>query len=111
MQDRDCHRQIETPRSRASGIEEQDAAVLRARRLVRMPAYDDVESRGDGIKIERVNVVEDVNRGAIRLDNFVFGKSLRPRFGIHISPHGKNRGKSFQSLENFRIAHVSRMNN
>ena len=76
-----------------------------------MSAHDDVESRGDGIKIERVNVVEDVNRGGIGLDDFGFGKSQGPRLGIHISPHGKNRGQSFQGLENLRIAHVSRMNN
>ena len=110
MEERDGHRQIETPRSGASRIDEQDAAVLRAGRLVRMPAYDDLESRGDGIKIERVNVVKDVYRCEIRLDDFGFGKIQGPRLGIHISPHGKNRGESFQRFQNFRIAHVACMN-
>src|SRR4029077_4704889 len=84
--------------------------MFRARRLVRMPAYDVVESRGGGIKIERVNVVENVNRGGIGLNDFGFGKSHGPRLGIHISSHGKNRGQSFQGLENLRIAHVTRVN-
>src|SRR5580700_5872412 len=75
-----------------------------------MSAYDDVKSRRDGIKVERLNVVEHVNRGWNRLDDFGFGKSQGPRFGIHVSPHGKNRGESFQRFQNFRIAHVACMN-
>ena len=78
--------------------------MFRAGRLVRMSAHDDVESRGDGIKIERVNVVEDVNCCGICLDDFGFGQGQRPRVRIHISPYGKNRGESFQRFENFRIA-------
>ena len=110
MEKRDRYRQIESPRPCASRIEEQNAAVFRAGWLVRMSAHDDMEPCGDGIKIERVNVVEDVNRCGIRLDDFGFGQRQRPWVRIHISPHGKNRGESFQILENFRIAHVTRMN-
>lgn len=110
MEKRDRHRQIEPPRACASRIEEQDAAVFRAGRLVRMPAYDDLESRDDGIKIDRVNVVKDVNRRGICLDDFGFRKSQRPRFRIDISPHGKNGGESFQRFENLWIAHIARMN-
>jgi len=84
--------------------------VFRAGRFVRMPAHDDMESCGDGIKIERVNVVKDINCCGIRLDDFGFGQGQRPRVRIDIAPHGKNRGESFQRFEDFRIAHVARMN-
>jgi len=84
--------------------------VFRAGRLVRMSAHDDMESRGDRIKIERVNIVEDVNRCGIGLDDFGFGQGQRPRFRIDISAHGKNRGESFQRFEYFRIAYVACMN-
>jgi len=84
--------------------------MFRAGGLVRMSAHNDMKSRGYGIEIERVNVVENVNRCEIRLDDFGFGQGLRPRFCIHVSAHGKNRGQSFQRFENFRIAHVARMN-
>lgn len=110
MEKRNRHRQIEPSRPRASRIEKQDAAVFRPGRFVRMSAYDDMESRGDWIKIERVNVVKDVNRCAIRLDDFGFGQGQRPRVRIDISPHGKNGGESFQRFENFRISHITRMN-
>ena len=109
LETRDRHRQIKTPRACASWIEEQDAVEFRPGRFVRMPAHDDVESRADGIEIELVNVVKNVNRCGICLDNFGFGQGLRPRFRIDISSHGKNRGKSFQRFENFRIANVARM--
>jgi len=109
MEEGDRHRQIESPRSRASRVEEQDAAVFRAGRLVRMSAYDDMKSRGGGIEIERMNVVQYVNRCGIRLDDLGFGKSQRPRLHIHVSPHGKNRRQSFQRFEDFRIPHVARM--
>ena len=81
-----------------------------AGRLVRMPAHDDMESRGDGIEVERVNIVEDVNRCGIRFDDFGLGKSQRPRFCIDISPHGKNRGERLQRFEYFRIAYVTCVN-
>jgi hypothetical protein len=106
----DRYRQIETARACASRIEEQDAAVFRAGRLVRMSAHDDMESRGDGVKIERVNVVENKNRCGLRLDDLGFRQCQRPRFRIHISSHGKNRRESLQRSEYFRIAHVAGMN-
>ncbi len=107
---RDRHRQIEPPRACASGIEKQDSVSFRSGRLVRMAAHNDLEARSGGIKTERVNVVKDVDRCAIHLDDFGFRKRLRPRLRIHISPHGKNRGESFQRFENFRIAYVARVN-
>jgi hypothetical protein len=75
-----------------------------------MPAYDDLESHGGGIKIERVNVVKDVYRGAIHLDDFCLGQSERPRFRIDISPHGENRRESFQRFEDLRSSYIARMN-
>jgi len=110
MKERDRHRQIETPRTGAPRIYEKDAAFFRTGRHMRMSAHDDVETRGGGIEIERVNVVQDVHRKRIRLDDFGFGKRLRPRVRIDISAHGKNGSDGFQCLENFGIAHVARMN-
>ena len=110
MEERDSHRQIESPRSGASWIQEKNAAAFRACRLVRMPAYHNLKSGGCRVKIERLNVVKNVNRSGMRLDDFGFGKSERPRFGIHVSPNGKNGGQIFQGFENFRIAHVTCMN-
>jgi hypothetical protein len=75
-----------------------------------MAAHNDLEARCGGIKIERVNVVKDINRCAIHLDDFGFGNRRRPLLRIDISSHGKNRGESFQRFENFRIAYVARMN-
>ena len=110
IEPRDCDRQIKTARACASRIEEQDAALLRAGRLVRMPAHDNMKSRGGRIQIERLNVVENVNCGGICFDHFGFRKSEGPGLRVHISPHGKNRGQSFQRFENFRIAYITRMN-
>lgn len=109
MEKGDRHRQIETARACASRIEEQDAAMFRAGRLVRMSAHDDVKTCGNGIKIERVCVVKDVDSCGICHDDFGFGQGQRPRLRIHISPHGKNRSQIFQRFENFRIAHVARV--
>ncbi len=85
--------------------------MFRAGRLVRMSADDDVESRRDGIKIEGVNVVENVNCCGVCFDDFGFGQSQRPWLRIYISPHSKNWPESLQHFKNFRIAHIARMNN
>ena len=108
---RDRHRQIEPARSRASRIEEQDSIAFRLSRLVGMPADDDLKTCGGGIEVKRVNVVQNVNRGCIRFDDFRFGQRLCPRVGIHISTHRKNRGNRFQLVNNFRIAYVTGVNN
>ena len=96
MEERDSHRQIESPRSGASRIQEKDAAAFRACRLVRMPAYHNLKSGGCRVKIERLNIVKNVNRSGMRLYDFGFGKSERPRLGIHVSPNGKNRARFFK---------------
>ncbi len=60
-----------------------------------MSADDEMESRGGGIQIKGVDVVQDVECCEISFDDFCFGQGPRPRVGINISAHGKNRGHSF----------------
>jgi len=91
VQEGDGHRQVETPGSRASRIEVQDAVAFRAGRLVRMAAHDNMKSGSQGINIERVNIVQDVDGRGRQLDGFGFGQALRPPLGVHISAHRKNR--------------------
>ena len=81
--------------------------MFRPRGLVRMPADDDLKSRGGGIEIERVNIVQNVNRRGFRFEDFGFGQGQRPRLRIDVSPYGKNGRECFQPFQNSRIAHVA----
>ncbi len=85
--------------------------MFRASRFVRVSAHDDLEPGGDRIEVQGVNVVEDVYRSGIEVHDFGFRQGHRPRFGVHVSAHGKNRGKPFQRFKDLWISYVACVNN
>src|SRR5262249_6450843 len=72
----------------AAGVEEQDAVALVLRRMMRVARDDDAEPGDRGIEIELVDVVEDVDAQAGRLEHRRLGDPPRPGALVVVAAHG-----------------------
>src|SRR6266567_2844161 len=82
-------RQREPSRSGASRIEIQHSVFHLLLWLMRMAADDRREPGSFGIKVERVQVMDDVDVKPGQFHDFDFGKTPSPRLCIHVAA---NRG-------------------
>lgn len=74
-----------------------------------MPAHDHGETRRRGLQVERLQVMQDVNQGRARLGDCGLRK-LRTCAGVDISPYRHQRREFPQLLQDFRVAHIARVN-
>jgi hypothetical protein len=78
--------------------------------LMCVAANDGVEAGSLRFEIKIVEIMEQIEMEARNLYNRGQRQFLRPRLGVHVAAHSKNRRDGLESRENFRSADVSRMN-
>src|SRR6202042_1456911 len=74
----DRHRQIESSGPGAAGIEIENSVSGLDLGLVGMPGNDRAKAGRRGIKVQRVEVMQDVEQAILDLDYFGFGQFHRP---------------------------------
>jgi bifunctional non-homologous end joining protein LigD len=80
-------RQLEAPPSRAAGIQVENAADRVDLRYVGMPGDDHVDA-GAGVDLQRLQVVQNVNRLSRQTHKFRVGVFAGPLTAVHISTDG-----------------------
>ena len=78
--------QAEPARAGTAGIQIQNAITLRARGLMRMAADDNLKTRGDGIEIQLLKIVQDVYSGGTSLHDVRTKEGGRSRAPCRHSP-------------------------
>ncbi len=91
LQPCNSHRQFESPRPGAAGIDEQDVVTRHDARFVRVTADDGANSRYVGFAVKFVDVVDHVNLSAINLEIEYVRQLLRPRSTIIVTANGVDR--------------------
>ncbi len=82
-------RQLETPRSRAAGIQVENATDRVDLRHVGMPGDDDVDA-ATGIGLQRLQVVQNVDRLSRQAHKVRVGVVASPLATIHVSTNGRD---------------------
>lgn len=77
------NRQVEAPPSRAAGIEVENAADRVDLRYVGVPGDDHVDA-GAGIGLQRLQVVQNVDRLSRQADEFRVGVSAGPLAAVYV---------------------------
>ena len=101
---------MESARPRATRIQIQHTRLKTLGGLVRVAANDGIEPRRLGVKVELLEIVEQIKTAAGGFNNRGKRKLLCPGLRIHIPPNGKDRCNEFELRENFGRANVSGVN-
>ena len=103
----DTDRQLESPWSRAAGIEIEDAVARLLLRNMTVPGYYNFETSCFGLQIELGQIMQDVDRNTRELDRFSLGQPARPRPFVDVPADGCDRRNCREFVEDFRSAYVS----
>jgi hypothetical protein len=110
-QSSDTDRQLESPWSRAAGIEIEDTATRLLLRNVTVPGYHNFEASRFGFQIKLRQVVQNINKNVREFDQFSLGQSARPRPSVDVPADCCDRRNCRQFVEDFGSAYVSSVNN
>ena len=110
FQEREGHRQLKAAWPRAARVQVEHTCIVVLIGLMGMATDNRVKTSSLRLEVEILKIVEHVEMEAGGLDNGSKRELLRPRLGVHIAAHGKHGCDEFELRENFRSAHVSRMN-
>ena len=103
-------RQLKATRPRAARIQIEDSGIVALLGLMRVAADDRVEAGGLRFKVKILQLVEHIQMETGDFDNCGWRKFLRPGLRVHVAADGKHRRDKFELRENFRRAHISRVN-
>jgi len=78
---------------------------------VRVPVNDGAEAGRNRIKVQIVEVVDDIEASLSGLNNFVLRQGIHPLSIIHITPHSHHGCYCSQALNYLRITDVPCVNN
>ncbi len=102
------NRQVEAPPSRATGIEVQNAADRLDLRYVGMPGDDDVDA-GAGIGLQRLQVMQDVDRLSRQSQECRVRVLAGPLTTVHVSTDRGNRRDPAKRIDDLRAPDVAGM--
>ena len=100
-------RQRETPGPRAPRIEQEDAVPHFPCWLVRVARYDRGEARRSRLKVERLDVVEDIEQHAADLDDLSLVQRVCPGSVVVVTAHGGHGRDGAESGEYLGRADVT----
>jgi len=106
----DTDRKLESPWSRAAGIEIEDTATRLLLRNMTVPGYHNFEASRFGLQIELRQVVQNIDKNAREFDQFSLGQSARPRRIVDVPADGCDRCNCREFVEDFGRAYVSSVN-
>jgi hypothetical protein len=103
--------QFKAPWPCTTGIEQQDTLLPLNGGLMRMTADNGAEAPGDGIKIEIVEIMEDIDAGFCDFKDFEPRKVQRILCLIDIAPHRHHRRYLAQTFKHLLMADITGMHN
>ena len=105
-----AHRQLESPRPGAAGIEIEHSVARLVLGNVTVAAYDNRESGGFGLEIQLRQIVQHVDGNTAQFERLGFRQLARPRTFVYIATHGSDGGNGREIVENLRRPNISGMN-
>jgi hypothetical protein len=105
-----AHRQFESPRPRAAGIEIEHSILRLLPGSVAVAINHGIEARGFRLEVELRQIVQDVNRNAAQFEHFRRGQLASQSAGIDIAANRRDRRNGSKFFKDFRIAHVAGVN-
>jgi hypothetical protein len=102
-------RKLEASRSRTSGIQVENAADRVDLRHVGMPGDDDVDA-GAGIGLQRLQVVQNVDRLSRQAHEFRVGVLASPFAAVHVSTDGRDGRDPAKRVDDLGAPDVAGMN-
>ena len=111
FEQRKSDRQVEAAGPCTAWVQVKDPSLIALADLMRVTADDRVEASGLRVEVEILEIVKHIKTEAICFDDRRDWKFLRPGLGVYVAAHGKHRSDEFELRENFRSAHISRMDN
>ena len=103
------HRQVETSRSRASGVKVKYAVADFLHSLMRMAGDDGRNSGGSGIDVEVGDGVDEIEEVTCQLDQIGSGKFLTWAGGVNVPADRSHGSYTTQSIQDLNLANVSRV--
>ena len=109
MHESKADRQVESPRTGASGVDEEHPIALTDRWLVGVTANDDFEAGRFRDEIEFLDVVDDVHPHLPDLQGCRLGQSASPGPFIDVPSDRRDGGHASQRLEDFGRSNIPSM--